>query len=90
MLSAPMKPTTPISLPELPGPELWSVDEPKRACDAFFEPLREDLGRDHLGHGNHCQRVYINSACVHQCGGLAPTLDHTPVVPALVFHDLAP
>jgi len=73
----------PIPLPELPGPQLWSVDEPEQAFDAYFEPLGDLLGRDRVGYRNHCQRVYINVRA------LAPTLELTPVIPALVFHDLA-
>lgn len=78
-----MSQVTPFSLPDLPGPESWSVNEPVKTFDAFFEPLGELLGHDRLGYRNHCLRVFLNVRA------LAPTLDLTPVIPALVFHDIA-
>lgn len=75
---------SPTELPDLPGPADWSVAAPERAFEVYFEPLRELLDRDWLGYRNHCLRVFINVQA------LAPAdLDLAPVIPAVVFHDIA-
>ena len=70
-------------LPDLPQPASWEGLEPERALDVYFEALFGLLGQDFEGYRNHCQRVLINVRA------LAPDLDTKPVVPALVFHDIA-
>ena len=70
-------------LPVLQGPDAWNVDDFEGAFDAYFGPLAPTLGADHVGYRNHCLRVFLNVKA------LAPALDLRPVVPALVFHDIA-
>ena len=64
-------------------PSDWSASDPRHALDLYFDALGSLLGSDRLGYRNHCQRVLIHFRA------FAPGADLAPVVPALVFHDIA-
>ena len=68
---------------KLPRPGDWNAVDYEEAFDKYFDAMAEMLGPDREGYRNHCLRAFLNFRA------LAPDLDPTPVVPALVFHDIA-